>query len=49
MRKLATIQRILALDPIPDADKILRASVLGWQCVVAKDANHKVDDMVVYC
>lgn len=36
MRKLATIQRILALDPIPDADQIEVASVLGWKCVVKK-------------
>jgi len=28
-RKLATIQRISNLEPIPDADKILKANILG--------------------
>lgn len=48
MRTLASIQRIIALDPIPDADAILRATVLGWQLVVKKD-EFKVGDLVVYC
>lgn len=34
MRKLATIQKIWKLEPIPDADRIELAHVLGWQCVV---------------
>ncbi len=33
-RKLASIQRIKALDPIPAADAIERATILGWQLVV---------------
>ena len=28
-RKLATIQRISNLEPIPDTDKILKANILG--------------------
>ncbi len=36
MRKLATIQKIWKLEPIPDADRIELAHVLGWQCVVNK-------------
>lgn len=36
MRKLASIQRIYAIDPIEGADKIELAHVLGWQCVVNK-------------
>ena len=47
MRHLASIQRILSLDPIPDADSIERASVLGWQCVVKK-GEFRVGDYVVY-
>ena len=37
MRKLVSIQSIKALDPIPDADRILVATVLGWKVVVRKD------------
>lgn len=47
MRHLASIQRILSLDSIPDADSIERASVLGWQCVVKK-GEFRVGDYVVY-
>lgn len=36
LRKLASIQRIKDLQPIPDADKIEKASVLGWHIVVKK-------------
>ena len=35
-RKLASIQRIKALEPIANADAIERATVLGWQLVVKK-------------
>ncbi|MBU0489029.1 MAG: RNA ligase (ATP) [Bacteroidetes bacterium] len=48
MRKLASIQRIKALDPIEGADAIERATVLGWQLVVKKD-EFKVGDLVIYC
>jgi RNA ligase (TIGR02306 family) len=47
-RKLATIRRIASLDPIANADKIMRATVDGWQVVTAKDNNFKVGDLVVY-
>ena len=47
MRKLASIQRITALDPIENADKIEVASVLGWK-VVVKKGDFKVNDLVVY-
>ena len=36
MRQLASIQRIKALEPIENADAIVRATVLGWQLVVKK-------------
>jgi len=35
-RKLASIQRIEALEPIEGADRIIRATVLGWHVVVRK-------------
>ena len=48
MRQLASIQRIRALDPIENADAILKATVLGWQLVVKKD-EFQVGDLCVYC
>lgn len=46
-RELATVQRILSLEPIEGADKIEVATILGWHVVVQKGL-HKVDDLVVY-
>lgn len=46
-RKLASIQKIVSLDPIPNADRIEKATVLGWECVVEKGL-HKVGDLVIY-
>ena len=47
-RKLATIQKISALNPIPNADQIEVASVLGWK-VVVKKGEFEVGDLCVYC
>jgi len=47
MRKLASIQRIRQLEPIPNADAILKATVLGWQLVVRKD-EFQEGDLCVY-
>lgn len=47
MRKLATIQKISALVPIPGADNIERADVLGWS-VVVKKGDFQVGDLAVY-
>jgi RNA ligase (TIGR02306 family) len=47
MRKLATIQKIQSLSPIPDADAIEVAQVLGWK-VVVKKGEFQVGDLVVY-
>lgn len=45
--KLTQIVKILSLEPIPDADRIERARVLGWDCVVQKGL-HRVGDTVVF-
>ncbi|OQY44781.1 MAG: RNA ligase [Anaerolineaceae bacterium 4572_78] len=42
MRKLASIQKIKALNPIEGADLIERATVLGWQLVVKKGETVKM-------
>jgi len=47
-RKLASVQRIVAIEPIEGADRIVKADVLGWHCVTQKDNNFKVGDLVVY-
>ena len=48
MRKLATIRKIDKIDPIPGADKIVKATVGGWQLVTAIDNGFKEGDLVVY-
>jgi hypothetical protein len=48
MRKLASIQKILNIEPIPGADAIEKATVLGWECVIAKRDNFKIGDLVIY-
>lgn len=47
MRLLAHVEKVVALDPIPKADFVETATILGWQCVVAKGI-HKVGDLVVF-
>ena len=46
-RKLASIQRILDIKPIPDADAIEVATVQGWQVVVKKN-DFRVGDLCVF-
>lgn len=48
-RKLATVRRIKEILPIEGADRIELAVVDGWKVVVAKDVQHKVGDLVIYC
>lgn len=47
MRKLASVQTIDALDPIPGADFVEVATVLGWR-VVVKRGEFTVGDKCVY-
>lgn len=47
MRKLASIQKIKYINPIPNADNIVVAGVLGWECVCKKD-EFKINDKCVY-
>lgn len=48
MRQLASVQKILSVEPIEGADQIVKAKVLGWD-VVVKKAEFSVGDLVVYC
>jgi RNA ligase (TIGR02306 family) len=48
MRKMATVRRIDAINPIPDADAIEVATVGGWR-VVVKKGEFAVGDLAVYC
>jgi len=48
VRQLVTIQRITKIESIEGADKIVKAQILGWQCVVGKD-DFKEGDLCIYC
>jgi RNA ligase (TIGR02306 family) len=48
MRKLASIQKIVNIEPIPGADKIVLATVLGWKCITAIDNGFNTGDLCVY-
>jgi RNA ligase (TIGR02306 family) len=48
MRKMATVRRVDAVYPIPDADAIEVAVVGGWK-VVIKKGEFKAGDLAVYC
>jgi RNA ligase (TIGR02306 family) len=47
-RALAYVETIRDLKPIPGADKIECATILGWELVVKK-GEFKVGDLAVYC
>ena len=47
-RKLASIQKVLEVMPIPDADLIECVKIMGWRCVVKKEEKFKVGDLVLY-
>jgi len=47
-RKLATIQKILEVHPIINADNLERAVIRGWN-VVVKKGEFREGDLCVYC
>jgi hypothetical protein len=47
LRQLASIQKIIKIDPIPDKDRIELATILGWEVIVGKE-EFKVGDLCVY-
>jgi RNA ligase (TIGR02306 family) len=47
MRTLASIQKIMDIQPIEDADKIEVASILGWKVVIGK-GEFRVGDLCIY-
>ncbi|RYX85439.1 RNA ligase (ATP) [bacterium] len=47
LRKLASVQRVLSLEPIPNADAIVLARINGWQCIVKK-TDFEVGDLGVF-
>lgn len=46
-RKLAHIEKITDLQPIPGYDRVVYATVLGWKTIVGKD-EFKIGDWCVY-
>lgn len=48
VRKLISIQRILNIEPIENADKIEKITILGWHVVASKSEGHKIGDLVAY-
>ena len=48
LRKLASIRRIINIQPIEGADKIETATVDGWKVVVQK-GKHTINELVLYC
>lgn len=46
-RKMAHIEKILAIEPVTNSDGLDKATVLGWTVVVKRD-QFKVGDLVVY-
>jgi len=47
MRKLASIQKIISIDPHPNADTLEIAKVLGWSTIIKK-GEFKPGDEIVY-
>lgn len=47
MRKLASIQKIEKITPIPNADRVECAHILGWEVVVGKN-SFKENDLCVF-
>lgn len=48
MRKLASIQKIQSICPIDGADKIEKATVLGWEVIIQKNSCFHEGDLIVF-
>jgi RNA ligase (TIGR02306 family) len=48
IRKLASVQRILDIQPIEGADAIVVATINSWKVVVKKN-EFNIGDLVIYC
>jgi len=47
-RKLATVQKIIEIGNIPNADRIQVATINAWKTVIRKD-EYKVGELCVFC
>lgn len=47
-RALAYIAEVTNIEPIPNCDNIVHASILGWKVIINKNDGIKVGDKVVY-
>ena len=47
-RALAYIAQVTNIEPIPNCDNIVHASVLGWKVIINKNDGIQVGDKVVY-
>ena len=48
MKKLASVQKILKIQPIENAENIEKLTVLGWSIVAAKSEQYNVGDLVCF-
>lgn len=48
MRQLASVQRVTGISPIPGADSLEMAQVLGWNVVVRR-GEYAIGELVVFC
>ncbi len=47
-RALAYIAEVTNIEPIPNCDNIVLASILGWKVIINKNEGIKIGDKVVY-
>lgn len=48
-RILAHVEKVISVEEIPGANNIELCRLLGWQCIIKKSDNIKVNDLVGYC
>ena len=48
MRKLASLQKVVAIEAIPNADRIVAVQILGWWCVTQKSNNLQIGELVIF-